>query len=84
MGLGETRLLKNFKDNSKNTEFIIKTVYEALKEKGYDPINQMIGYIISGDPTYVTSHNDARILISSLDRDTILEELLKTYLGLED
>lgn len=59
---------------------IITSVYEALKEKGYNPINQIIGYIISGDPTYITSHKNARSLISKVERDEILEELVEKYL----
>lgn len=60
-------------------EEIIGTVYMALREKGYDPINQIVGYIISGDPTYITSHNNARYLIRRLERDEILEELVGYY-----
>lgn len=58
----------------------VASVYNALKEKGYNPINQIVGYIISGDPTYITSHNNARSLISKVERDEILEELVKEYL----
>lgn len=56
-------------------------VYDALKEKGYDPINQIVGYIISEDPTYITTHKNARAIISKMDRDEILEVLLKSYLN---
>ena len=59
-------------------------VYEALVEKGYNPINQMVGYILSGDPTYITSHNDARNLIRLIERDELLEKLVKYYIGLEE
>jgi len=59
---------------------IILNVYESLKEKGYNPINQIVGYILSGDPTYITSHNGARALIRKLERDELLEELVKSYL----
>jgi uncharacterized protein (UPF0297 family) len=59
---------------------ILKYVYGALKEKGYHPINQMIGYLLSGDPTYITTHNDARKVVRRVERDEILEELLKYYL----
>ena len=59
---------------------ILTSVYAALKERGYDPINQLVGYIISGDPTYITSHNNARYLIRRLERDEILEELVRFYL----
>lgn len=60
---------------------ILKTVYEALEEKGYNPIDQIIGYILSGDPTYITSYNNARSLIQEIERDELLGELLKTYLN---
>lgn len=55
-------------------------VYEALKEKGYNPINQIVGYILSEDPTYITTHNNARSLIRKIDRDELLQELVKNYL----
>ncbi len=55
-------------------------VYKALKEKGYNPVNQIVGYIMSGDPTYITSHNSARSLIMKVERDELVEELLKTYI----
>ncbi|EAX46406.1 protein of unknown function DUF965 [Thermosinus carboxydivorans Nor1] len=69
-------------DNEENNAaaFIINTVYQALKEKGYNPINQMVGYLLSGDPTYITSHNNARGLIRKLERDELLEELVRAYL----
>lgn len=69
------------KEDEKKIREIIFSVYEALKEKGYNPVNQLVGYIISGDPTYITSYNNARTLISKLERDDILEELLKAYLN---
>ncbi|NMA86742.1 MAG: IreB family regulatory phosphoprotein [Tissierellia bacterium] len=59
---------------------ILFTVYGALEEKGYDPINQIIGYILSGDPTYITSHSDARSIIRKVERDELLEEVLEYYL----
>lgn len=59
---------------------ILSEVYEALKEKGYNPISQLVGYILSGDPTYITNHKNARALIRKLERDEILEELIKSYL----
>lgn len=68
------------KDNITETRQIIVRVYDSLKERGYNPINQIIGYILSGDPTYITSHNDARSLIRKIERDEILEELLNFYL----
>ena len=69
------------KEEKKNPQEIINQVYTALKEKGYNPINQFVGYLLSGDPTYITSHNNSRVLISSLERDEILEVLLRAYLG---
>ena len=63
---------------------ILKDVYESLVEKGYNPINQIVGYILSGDPTYITSHNDARNLIRLIERDELLEKMVKYYIGLED
>lgn len=68
------------KDKSNRARDIIVNVYEALKEKGYNPINQIVGYIMSGDPTYITSHNNARSLIRKLERDELLEELVRFYL----
>ncbi len=59
---------------------ILLTVYDALKEKGYNPINQIVGYILSEDPTYITTHNNARSLIRRIDRDTLLQSLVKYYL----
>lgn len=60
---------------------IMHSVYAALLEKGYDPINQLVGYILSEDPTYITNHNNARALIRRLDRDEIMASLLKNYLN---
>ena len=60
---------------------ILSTVYKSLLEKGYDPINQIVGYILSEDPTYITNHNNARTLIRKLDRDELLQVMLKSYLS---
>ena len=60
---------------------MLKEVYHALQTKGYDPVSQIVGYIMSGDPTYVTSYRDARYLISQVERDEILEELLRAYIA---
>ena len=57
-------------------------VYDALKQKGYNPINQIVGYILSEDPTYITTYNNARNIISSIDRDELLEALVKSYLNI--
>ena len=59
----------------------LTAVYDALKEKGYNPINQIVGYILSEDPTYITTHNNARNLIRRIDRDTLLQSLVKYYLS---
>ncbi|NLM73844.1 MAG: IreB family regulatory phosphoprotein [Clostridiaceae bacterium] len=67
-------------DNTNQTREIILKVYEALTEKGYNPISQLVGYIMSGDPTYITSHKNARSLIRRLERDEIIEELVRHYL----
>ena len=71
-------------DVLKNKEALTKTilteVYDALNEKGYNPINQLVGYLLSGDPTYITNYNGARALVRKLERDEILEEVIKSYL----
>ena len=72
------------RDNSIKAKEILKEVYQALDEKGYNPINQIVGYILSGDPTYITSHNNARNLIRKLERDELLEKMVKNYIGLEE
>ena len=59
---------------------ILNQVYQAMTEKGYNPVNQIVGYIMSGDPTYITSHNNARSLIMKVERDELVEELLKVYI----
>ena len=82
-------------DNTKNTMLftvpekqsemsnIMRDVYKALKEKGYDPLCQLVGYVMSGDPTYITSHNNARSMITRLERDEIIEELLRNFIRYE-
>lgn len=74
-----------FKVENRPEQFVrnvIDTVYVALAEKGYNPVSQMVGYIMSGDPTYITSHMNARSLIAKVERDEIIEELLKDYIEL--
>ena len=61
-------------------EEVLKSVYAALVEKGYNPINQIVGYLLSEDPTYITTHNNARSLIRKIDRDELLQELVRSYL----
>ncbi len=63
---------------------ILSQVYKSLREKGYNPNNQLIGYILSGDPTYITNHNNARSLIRKIERDELLEEILSVYLNATD
>ena len=75
-----TRKFNAAQDKSVQIHHVLTTVYEALKEKGYDPINQIVGYIMSGDPTYITSHKNARSLIMKAERDEILEELMQVYI----
>jgi uncharacterized protein (UPF0297 family) len=65
----------------KSTLDILSTVYEALEDKGYNAIDQIVGYILSGDPSYITGHNNARNLIRQVERDDLVEELLHSYLG---
>ena len=77
----DTMMFKMENDRSKEVEEIIATVYQALEEKGYDPISQIVGYILSGDPTYITSNNNARAVIRRVERDELLEEVFKKYLG---
>ncbi len=84
MDLDKTMFFKMDKNNEVDTKKILKDVYDALVEKGYNPINQMVGYILSGDPTYITSHNDARTKIRSVERDELLEKMVKYYIGLEE
>ena len=72
------------RDKNMRTREILKEVYEALVEKGYNPINQIVGYILSGDPTYITSYNNARNLIRQVEIDELLQKLVKYYIGLED
>lgn len=72
----------SLKDERENEmKEILTTVYSALKEKGYNPINQLVGYILSEDPTYITTYNNARSLIRHIDRDELLQAMVKNYLG---
>jgi len=82
--MNDTMKFKLGQDMSMDAHSVLMSVYAALKEKGYDPINQIVGYIISGDPTYITSHNNARYLIRRLERDELLEELVRFYVTQQD
>ena len=75
-----TRKFDAAQDKEQQVHYIL--VYESLKETGYDPINQIVGYILSEDPTYITNHNSARSLICKIDRDELLQVLVKSYLEL--
>ena len=68
------------KTQQRTTKEVLETVYASLEERGYNGIDQMVGYILAGDPSYITSHNNARLMISRIDRDDLLEEILKEYL----
>ena len=76
-----TRKFDAAEDKEQRVHYVLTTVYESLKEKGYDPINQIVGYILSEDPTYITNHNNARTLIRKIDRDELLQVLVRKYLG---
>lgn len=84
MASDKTMSFKVEKERNAKSKEILKEVYQALVEKGYNPINQIVGYILSGDPTYITSHNDARNLVRQVERDDLLENMVKYYIGLED
>ncbi|GAA0788909.1 IreB family regulatory phosphoprotein [Hathewaya limosa] len=78
-----TLQFNSIRDKSAVTKEILDQVFKSLEEKGYNPINQLVGYFISGDPTYITNYNGARAMISKLERDEILEEVLKHYLEIK-
>ena len=78
--LDGTRKFSLVDESNKEMKRTLTTVYDALKEKGYNPINQIVGYIMSGDPTYITSYKSARSLIMKVERDELVEELLKAYI----
>ena len=77
---GETQSFKAVAGPETGAKIVLSTVYEALQEKGYNPVNQIVGYIMSGDPTYITSHNNARSLIMKVERDELVEELFIKYI----
>lgn len=80
MDIKDTMKINLDYDRAREVSEIVSSVYEALQLKGYDPISQLVGYILSGDPTYITSHNGARSTIVRVERDELLEEMVKTYL----
>ncbi|MBQ9766211.1 MAG: IreB family regulatory phosphoprotein [Lachnospiraceae bacterium] len=78
--LSDTQYFKIVQEPEIKVDEVLNLVYEALTEKGYDPVSQIVGYIMSGDPTYITSHNNARSLVMKVERDELLEEALKYYI----
>jgi len=78
--MDQTVMFKIRPETEASTKDILRQVFHALKEKGYSPINQIVGYLLSGDPAYITSHKNARNMIRRLDRDELLEELVTEYL----
>lgn len=80
MDLNETMKFNVNNDKEQEVRDIMSNVYKSLQEKGYDPISQIIGYILSGDPTYITSYNGARSMIVRIERDELLEEFVKNYI----
>lgn len=79
--LESTQFFKIPQEQKLNAEDVIALVYEALSEKGYNPVNQIVGYIMSGDPTYITSHKNARSLIMKVERDELIEETVRYYIN---
>ena len=79
MDVQNTQYFRAVQENKMDVKEVLKLVYEAMTEKGYNPVNQIVGYVMSGDPTYITSHKSARSLIMKVERDEIVEELLKSY-----
>ena len=80
MANNEETMMFRFGADENKAETIIRDVCKAMEEKGYNPINQLVGYLLSGDPAYITSHGDARSKIRKLERDELLEELVRSYL----
>ena len=78
--LGSTQIIRPMQEYDLDVTEVLARVYEALTEKGYNPINQIVGYIMSGDPTYITSHKGARSLIMKVERDELVEEMLTEYI----
>ena len=79
--LGNTQFFTVETEPETSVKIVLESVYEAMVEKGYNPVNQIVGYIMSGDPTYITSHNNARSLIMKVERDELVEEMLRQYIN---
>ena len=75
-----TQFFRAAQENTMDVSQVLEQVYQALREKGYNPVNQIVGYIMSGDPTYITSHKNARSLIMKVERDELLEEMMGVYI----
>lgn len=84
MNSDETVSFNLEREENTKTKEIVKEVYNDLQEKGYNPINQIVGYILSGDPTYITNHNGARNLIRKIERDELLEKMVKEYIDIDE
>lgn len=84
MAFDETRSFKFEREENARIKETLKEVYDSLKEKGYNPINQIVGYILSGDPTYITSYNGARSKIRQIERDELLEKMVKEYIKIDE
>ena len=76
----DTQFFQAVQENKMNVNQVLQLVYEALSEKGYNPVNQIVGYVMSGDPTYITSHKNARSLIMKVERDELVEEIMESYI----
>ncbi len=81
--LGNTQFFEVTPEKDIPVKKVLDVVYHAMEEKGYNPVNQIVGYIMSGDPTYITSHNGARSMVMKVERDELVEELLKAYIQTE-
>ena len=82
--LGNTQYFNVKTEPEIRVKKVLDLVYNAMAEKGYNPVNQIVGYILSGDPTYITSYKNARSLIRQIERDELLERMVKNYIGLEE
>ncbi len=82
MEIDKTMNFKIEKEKNLKTKETLKQVYDALVEKGYNPVNQIVGYILSGDPTYITSYKNARNIIRQIERDELLERMVENYIGI--
>lgn len=84
MEMDKTMNFKLEKEKNSKIKETLKQVYDALTEKGYNPVNQIVGYILSGDPTYITSYKEARNIIRQIEIDELLEKMVENYIGIED